>query len=324
MGYTENTIVNETDRFYYFRTMSVQVQEVSKIYGEQKAVDHISFEVNDGEILGFLGPNGAGKSTTMKMITGYLPTTEGNIFVDGIDMQTNPIEGRKLIGYLPESNPLYKDMFVKEYLQFIANVYQLSNKKQAIDRVIEMTGLGVEQHKYIHQLSKGYKQRVGLAQALIHDPKILILDEPTTGLDPNQLSEIRKLIQNLGKSKTIIFSTHIMQEVQAVCNRVMIIQKGKIVADNTVQGLTTQLTGGAIVRFTLERPIDTRLFQNQEFIQRIETTGSSSYQMSGKDAFRMKKILFDIAVQQDNAILQLEDVGADLEDAFKLLTNSTK
>lgn len=301
--------------------MSVQVQEVSKIYGEQKAVDHISFDVKDGEILGFLGPNGAGKSTTMKMITGYLPTTEGKIYVDGIDMQTNAIEGRKLIGYLPESNPLYKDMFVKEYLQFIANVYQLSNKKQAIDRVIEMTGLGVEQNKYIHQLSKGYKQRVGLAQALIHDPKILILDEPTTGLDPNQLAEIRNLIQELGKSKTIIFSTHIMQEVQAVCNRVMIIQKGKIVADNTVQGLTSQLSGASSITFTLERPINIDFFKQYDFIQLVEKKGNSSYQMSGTDVFRMKKTLFDLAVQQDNAILHLTDVGTDLEDAFKLLTN---
>lgn len=301
--------------------MSVQVQLVSKVYGEQKAVDQISFEVNDGEILGFLGPNGAGKSTTMKMITGYLPTTEGQIFVNGIDMQTNAIEGRKLIGYLPENNPLYKEMYVKEYLQFIANVYQIKNKKQAIDRVIEMTGLGVEQHKFIHQLSKGYKQRVGLAQALINDPKILILDEPTTGLDPNQLSEIRKLIQELGKSKTIIFSTHIMQEVQAVCNRVMIIQKGKIVADNTVQGITSQLSGASRIRFTLERLIDTNHLLEKNFIHTVEKTGSSTYLMTGSDLFRMKKALFEIAVQQDNAILQLQDIGTDLEDAFKLLTH---
>lgn len=303
--------------------MSVQVQQVSKIYGEQKAVNDISFEVKEGEILGFLGPNGAGKSSTMKMITGYLPPTEGDIYVNGIDMRTQALEGRKHIGYLPENNPLYKEMFVKEYLHFIAGVYHLTNKKAAVERVIEMTGLGVEQNKYIHQLSKGYKQRVGLAQALIHDPKILILDEPTTGLDPNQLGEIRKLISELGKSKTIIFSTHIMQEVQAVCNRVMIIQKGKIVADNTVQGLTSQLSGASSISFTLERPIHIDLFKQYDFIQLVEKTGNSSYQMSGSDVFRMKKALFDLAVQQDNAILHLTDVGTDLEDAFKLLTHTS-
>lgn len=303
--------------------MSVQVQQVSKIYGEQKAVNDISFEVKEGQILGFLGPNGAGKSTTMKMITGYLPPTEGDIYVNGIDMRTQALEGRKHIGYLPENNPLYKEMFVKEYLHFIAGVYHLTNKKAAVERVIEMTGLGVEQNKYIHQLSKGYKQRVGLAQALIHDPKILILDEPTTGLDPNQLGEIRKLISDLGKSKTIIFSTHIMQEVQAVCNRVMIIQKGKIVADNTVQGLTSQLSGASSITFTLERPINIDLFKQYEFIQSVEKTGNSCYQMSGTDVFRMKKALFDLAVQQDNAILHLTDVGTDLEDAFKLLTHTS-
>lgn len=303
--------------------MSVHIQHVSKVYGEQRAVDNISFEVKEGEILGFLGPNGAGKSTTMKMITGYLPPTDGHVLVNGIDMQTHPIEGRKLIGYLPESNPLYMDMFIKEYLHFIAGVYQVKNPSAAVQRVIEMTGLGPEQNKQIRQLSKGYKQRVGLAQALIHDPKILILDEPTTGLDPNQLGEIRKLIQELGKSKTIIFSTHIMQEVQAVCSRVMIIQKGKIVADNTVQGLSQQMSGANSIHFMLERLIDLNLFKKFDFISSIEKTGTSSYQMSGTDAFRMKKALFELAVSQDNAILQLQDAGADLEDVFKLLTNNT-
>lgn len=303
--------------------MSVHIQHISKVYGEQRAVDNISFEVKEGEILGFLGPNGAGKSTTMKMITGYLPPTQGQIFVNGIDMQTHTIEGRKLIGYLPESNPLYMDMFIKEYLHFISGVYQVKNPSAAVQRVIEMTGLGPEQNKQIRQLSKGYKQRVGLAQALIHDPKILILDEPTTGLDPNQLGEIRRLIQELGKSKTIIFSTHIMQEVQAVCSRVMIIQKGKIVADNTVQGLSQQMSGANTIHFMLERLIDLNLFQKFDFISSVEKTGTSSYQMSGTDAFRMKKALFELAVSQDNAILQLQDAGADLEDVFKLLTNNT-
>jgi ABC-2 type transport system ATP-binding protein len=239
--------------------MSVNIQQVTKIYGEQKAVDNISFEVKEGEILGFLGPNGAGKSTTMKMITGYLPMTEGQIFVNGIDMQKNPIEGRKLIGYLPESNPLYQDMYVKEYLHFIAGVYQLQNNSSS-QSCHRNDGFGFRAKQTYRQLSKGYKQRVGIAQALIHDPKILILDEPTSGLDPNQLSEIRKMIQELGKTKTIIFSTHIMQEVQAVCSRVMIIQKGKIVADNTVQGLSQQLSGACSIKVRFEKPISIRNF----------------------------------------------------------------
>jgi ABC-2 type transport system ATP-binding protein len=302
--------------------MSVNIQQVTKIYGEQKAVDNISFEVKEGEILGFLGPNGAGKSTTMKMITGYLPMTEGQIFVNGIDMQKNPIEGRKLIGYLPESNPLYQDMYVKEYLHFIAGVYQLPNRTQAVNHVIEMTGLGLEQNKLIRQLSKGYKQRVGLAQALIHDPKILILDEPTSGLDPNQLSEIRKMIQELGKTKTIIFSTHIMQEVQAVCSRVMIIQKGKIVADNTVQGLSQQLSGAFTIRVKFEKPIQKEIFSQLEEVTSIVEEGNQVYQISGHDELLLKKAVFNLAVQTNNPILQLQDVGTDLEDVFKLLTHS--
>ncbi|MCO5232235.1 MAG: gliding motility-associated ABC transporter ATP-binding subunit GldA [Chitinophagales bacterium] len=302
--------------------MSVQIQSLSKIYGEQIAVNNISFEIKEGEILGFLGPNGAGKSTTMKMITGYLPPSSGQVLINGINMQTHPIEGRKQIGYLPENNPLYKEMYVKEYLHFIAGIYQLKSSRTAVQNVIEMTGLGLEQNKKIHQLSKGYKQRVGLAQALIHDPKILILDEPTTGLDPNQLGEIRKLITELGKSKTIIFSTHIMQEVQAVCNKVIIIQKGNIVANNTVQGLSQQLLGANTILFTLERPIDTNLFRQIEFITAITQTDNSSYQMSGTDIFRMKRALFDLASKQDNAILQLSDYGTNLEDVFKSLTHT--
>lgn len=302
--------------------MSVQIQSLSKTYGEQIAVNNISFEIKEGEILGFLGPNGAGKSTTMKMITGYLPPSAGQVFINGINMLTNPIEGRKLIGYLPESNPLYKEMYVKEYLNFIAGIYRLKSPKTAVKNVIEMTGLGLEQNKQIHQLSKGYKQRVGLAQALIHDPKILILDEPTTGLDPNQLSEIRKLIVELGKSKTIIFSTHIMQEVQAVCNRVMIIQKGNIVADNTINGLSQQLLGANTIQFTLERPIDMHWFDKFDFITSISQTDKFSYRLSGTDIFRMKRTLFEFVSKQDNAILQLSDYGTNLEDVFKSLTNT--
>jgi ABC-2 type transport system ATP-binding protein len=216
--------------------MSIIIQNLTKIYGLQKAIDNISFEINEGEIVGFLGPNGAGKSTTMKIITGYLKASSGKVSVLGIDNSLNPIEVKKNIGYLPEHNPLYMEMYVKEFLEFIGELYDLKGKalKSRIAEVITLVGLTNEQNKKIDQLSKGYRQRVGLAQALIHDPKVLILDEPTTGLDPNQLAEIRSVIKEIGKSKTVLFSTHIMQEVEAICDRVIIINKGKIVASGTL------------------------------------------------------------------------------------------
>nr|MBC7611641.1 ATP-binding cassette domain-containing protein [Pseudopedobacter sp.] len=217
--------------------MSISVNALSKTYGTQKAVDGISFEASSGKILGFLGPNGAGKSTTMKMLTCFLPQTAGNASVCGFDIATQSLDVRKSIGYLPESNPLYHEMYVKEFLNFVGETYQVANLKSRIEEVILATGLGQEQHKKIGQLSKGYKQRVGLAQAIIHDPKVLILDEPTSGLDPNQLIEIRKLIKELGKTKTVILSTHIMQEVEAICDEVIIIHKGKIVANDSLKGL---------------------------------------------------------------------------------------
>lgn len=217
--------------------MSIKVDQVSKLYGTQRAVDQISFKAQAGEIVGFLGPNGAGKSTTMKMITGYLRPDEGNIEVCGIQVKGEAINTKKKIGYLPESNPLYHDMYVREYLDFIAGVHKINQKNKRIDEVIALTGLSPEAHKEIGQLSKGYKQRVGLAAALIHDPEVLILDEPTTGLDPNQIIEIREVIRSLGESKTILFSTHILQEVEALCDRVIIINKGKIVTDMPLKDL---------------------------------------------------------------------------------------
>jgi len=217
--------------------MSIKVDQVLKIYGAQRAVDQISFEVKQGEIVGFLGPNGAGKSTTMKMITGYLQPDGGRLEVCGITVEGEGLSTKKKIGYLPELNPLYPDMFVREYLEFIAGMHQITSPKQRIEEVIQLTGLTPEANKLIEQLSKGYKQRVGLAAALIHDPEVLILDEPTTGLDPNQIIEIREVIRKLGKQKTILFSTHILQEVEALCDRVIIINKGKIVADAPLQEL---------------------------------------------------------------------------------------
>jgi ABC-2 type transport system ATP-binding protein len=225
--------------------MSILVESLTKIYGEQKAVNDISFTAGPG-VLGFLGPNGAGKSTTMKILTGYIPQTSGTAKVDGFDVRTQSLEVRKRIGYLPENNPLYTDMYVKESLAFIAGIHQLASPVKRISDIIEQTGLGPEQHKKIVQLSKGYRQRVGLAQAILHDPQVLILDEPTSGLDPNQLIGIRQLITDLGKTKTIILSTHIMQEVEAVCDKVIIINKGKIVVDDTLEGLRNKNKGKSL------------------------------------------------------------------------------
>ena len=218
--------------------MSIEVSGLVKIYGEQKAVNDISFQVNKGEIVGFLGPNGAGKSTTIKIITGFLKSDGGNATVCGIDVSKNPIEAKRKIGYLPESNALYYDMYVKEYLQFIAGVHEISNCKLAVENVLQLTGLNIEEKKKIGQLSKGYKQRVGLAAALIHKPEVIILDEPTSGLDPNQIIEIRNVIKSEGQGKTVLFSSHILQEVEAICDRVIIINKGVIVANDTIKNLT--------------------------------------------------------------------------------------
>lgn len=223
--------------------MSIQVSGLSKHFDKQKAVDGISFEAKPGRILGFLGPNGAGKSTTMRMLTGYTAPTSGSASLCGFDTQTQNLELRGIMGYLPENTPLYMDMYVKEFLLFVANTYQMKNAALKVEETIKRVGLGAEQHKKIGMLSKGYKQRVGLAQAIIHDPKVLILDEPTSGLDPNQLSEIRDLIKNLGKDKTVILSTHIMQEVEALCDDVIIINKGTIVANDSINDLKAKHPG---------------------------------------------------------------------------------
>jgi ABC-2 type transport system ATP-binding protein len=225
--------------------MSIHVESLTKTYGAQKAVDRISFNANTG-VLGFLGPNGAGKSTTMKILTGFIPQTSGKASICGFDVEKEPLAVKRSIGYLPESNPLYVDMYVKESLGFIAGIHQMQNPANRIADIIEQTGLGPEQHKKIGQLSKGYRQRVGLAQAILHDPEVLILDEPTSGLDPNQLIGIRQLILDLGKTKTIILSTHIMQEVEAVCDQVIIIDKGKIVADDSLDGLRKKNKGNSL------------------------------------------------------------------------------
>src|ERR1700761_1824971 len=242
--------------------MSIEIKELVKVYGEQRAVDAISFQVGKGEIVGFLGPNGAGKSTTMKILTGYLGQDEGEAKVCGISVKESPLETKKKIGYLPEANPLYPDMYVREYLDFIADAQKVADKKARIEAVITLVGLTVESNKRIGQLSKGYKQRVGLAAALIHDPEVLILDEPTSGLDPNQIVEIREVIKRLGQNKTVLFSSHILQEVEAICDRVIIINKGTIVADDKLSNLQKGTTDKHIVIVQFKENVDIKILQN--------------------------------------------------------------
>jgi ABC-2 type transport system ATP-binding protein len=297
--------------------MSVKVEHLTKLYGAQRAVDDISFEVRTGEVLGFLGPNGAGKSTTMKMITCFIPQTSGKATVAGFDTINQPMEVRRKIGYLPESNPLYYDMYVREYLEFIARVHKLANIKQRIDEMVDMTGLTRERHKKIGQLSKGYKQRVGIAQAMLHNPDVLILDEPTSGLDPNQLVEIRSLIKNLGKEKTVILSTHIMQEVQAMCDRVIIINKGKLVADDTPEHLQQRTAGETIVRVEFRETPELKLLAAIEGVKTVKKEKENQwliYSQPGKDP---RAEIFRFATDKGLTLLTLNKEQSSLENVFQ-------
>lgn len=303
--------------------MAIHVQHLTKIFDTQKAVDDISFSVGRGEILGFLGPNGAGKSTTMKMLTGFLPPSSGKIEVCGLDVTTQTKEVQSKIGYLPESNPLYFDMYVIEFLDFAhqLQVKSSQNKTQRIEQVIEMVGLGKEQHKKIGQLSKGYKQRVGIAQALIHNPEILILDEPTSGLDPNQLADIRQLIRDLGKEKTIIFSTHIMQEVTSVCNQVIIINQGKIVANNSVEKLQSQVNPITKIIVKFEQAVEIDIVRKCNAVVAIESAENNTlFKIDSENPLLTKKSIFDIAVGGNNSILTLQEESLSLENIFRKLT----
>jgi len=304
--------------------MSIQVTQLSKTYGEQKAVDNISFTLNKGEIVGFLGPNGAGKSTTMKMITGYLPPTGGQAMVSGFDVSKDPLEVRKRVGYLPESNPLYYDMYVKEFLSFVANVHQLGNTAQErIRNVIALTGLGPESKKKIGALSKGYKQRVGLAQALLHDPEVLILDEPTSGLDPNQLADIRQVIKNLGNNKTVILSTHIMQEVEAMCSRVIIINKGHIIADDTLQNLQQQKDGQGYIQVSFGEPVNAADLEQLAGVTRVVPGDSNSWQLFTGNVDEVRKNLLQFALINNRNILSLQSNSQSLEAIFRQLTSQS-
>ncbi|MBK7037538.1 MAG: gliding motility-associated ABC transporter ATP-binding subunit GldA [Bacteroidetes bacterium] len=298
--------------------MSIKVEHITKVYGEKKAVNDISFEVQAGEIIGFLGPNGAGKSTTMKILTCFIPQTSGKASVCGFDTEKQSMDVRKNIGYLPEHNPLYPEMYVKEYLEFAARLHNMKSPKKRIDEMIAMTGLTVEQKKKIGQLSKGYRQRVGLAQAMLHDPKVLIMDEPTSGLDPNQLAEIRSLIKNIGKEKTVILSTHIMQEVQAICSRVIIINKGKIVADDTVEGLKSHQKGLTLVQVEFKESIDKSLLSKINGIHKVTGDNQLTIEYSGDEDIR--EILFRFAVENKYTLLNLNIEKQSLEDVFQQVT----
>ena len=299
--------------------MSIEVNNLVKIYGEQKAVNGISFKVNKGEIVGFLGPNGAGKSTTMKMITGYLQPSGGEALVCNIKVNDQPTATKQKVGYLPESNALYYDMYVREYLGFIAEVHQIENPKSKIENVIEQVGLTPEAHKKIAQLSKGYKQRVGLAAALIHDPEVLILDEPTSGLDPNQIVEIRNVIKELGKNKTVLFSSHIMQEVQALCERVIIINKGTIVADDKLSNLQT---GNATqtVQVSFKEALEAAWLERLQGSKTVTKIDTNSWEIETNDAEGLRKQILAMAIEHNLNIVSLQSGSKSLEDVFRSLT----
>ncbi len=301
--------------------MSIRVENLTKTYKSQNAIDQLNFEIKSGEIVGFLGPNGAGKTTTMKILTCYIPPTSGAAWVNGLNVETDSIEVRKQIGYLPEHNPLYMDMYVKEYLMFAASVYQLTNKSQRVKEMIELTGLQLEQNKKIGQLSKGYRQRVGLAQAIIHNPKVLILDEPTSGLDPNQIVEIRNLIINIGKEKTVLLSTHIMQEVEAMCNRVMIINKGKIVANGKTEELKHSFSPDNIVQVTFNKSLSSEQLKALNQISEANLLNDYTYLVkSKKDEEILKSEIFNFAVQEKFILTEMKLIESSLEDVFKNVT----
>jgi ABC-2 type transport system ATP-binding protein len=306
--------------------MSIEVKSLLKQYDGQKAVNNISFRVNKGEIVGFLGPNGAGKSTTMKILTGYLNATSGEAWVCGIDVNNHPLDAKKKIGYLPELNALYYDMYVREYLGFIAEVHGLAQRKQAVEKAIETVGLTPEANKKIGQLSKGYKQRVGLAAALIHDPEVLILDEPTSGLDPNQIIEIREVIRRQGQEKTILFSSHILQEVEAICDRVIIINKGQLVADDTLQGLKNSQAGIEVVIVQFKETVDTDTLAQLRPVENIEPVlipSGSQFRIETTESEAIRKQLFALAVEKGFNIISLQSESNKLEDVFRQLTGNT-
>jgi len=302
--------------------VSIKVEYISKLYGTQRALDNVSFEVKTGEIVGFLGPNGAGKSTMMKIISCYIPQNSGTVTVNGFDTVEQSIEVRKLVGYLPEHNPLYLDMYVKEYLTFIAGLHmKQAQVSKSVSDMVDLTGLGPEQKKKIGALSKGYRQRVGLAQAMIHNPEVLILDEPTSGLDPNQLVDIRALISDIGKQKTVILSTHIMQEVEAICNRVIIINKGKIVADDKTEVIQQKTQPNSTLEVEFESEVSVALLKTLPGVSRIESQGTNKFKLISPAGTDLRSDLFAFAVANNLKVLTLQKTESSLEDVFHQLTS---
>ncbi|MCU7551226.1 gliding motility-associated ABC transporter ATP-binding subunit GldA [Chitinophagaceae bacterium LB-8] len=304
-----------------FNEMSVEVRGLTKVYGSQRAVDNISFSLAKGEIVGFLGPNGAGKSTTMKMITGYLEPDGGQIHVSGIDVQQSPLETKKRIGYLPESNALYYDMYVREYLQFIAGIHHVAGARVQVEQVIETVGLTPESNKKIGQLSKGYKQRVGIAAALLHSPEVLILDEPTSGLDPNQIVEIRQVIKEQGKDKIVLFSSHILQEVEAICDRVIIINKGKIVADDQLSNLRKRSTTN-VVKVSFQEPLEAEWLRRLPDAKTITKVDTYTWSIETDQPDALRKEVLEMALQHNLNINSLQNERQSLEEVFRLLTSA--
>ncbi len=302
--------------------MSIEVSNVTKLYGEQRALDDVSFGIKKGNIIGFLGPNGAGKSTMMKIISCYIPQSAGSVKVCGFDVAENPMEVKSKVGYLPEHNPLYPDMYVREYLEFIAGIHKLGNRKNRVDEMIEQVGLTLERKKKIGALSKGYRQRVGLAQAMIHDPEVLILDEPTTGLDPNQIVEIRNLIRTVGKERTVMLSTHIMQEVDAICDRVIIINHGKIVADDKSKNLrSTQIK--QVIRVEFDSTIAVNLLSNIKNVSDVKKLDDKTWLLGSDSDVDIRPNIFEFAVNNKLSVLTIQKEEDKLEDVFKRLTSDT-
>ena len=301
--------------------MSISVSRITKLYGTQKALDNVSFEVPGNQVVGFLGPNGAGKSTMMKIITCFVPQTSGSVSVCGFDATEQSIEARKNVGYLPEHNPLYLEMYVKEYLAFIAGIHQIKgSKEKRIAEMIGITGLQTEQKKKIGALSKGYRQRVGLAQAMIHDPKVLILDEPTSGLDPNQLTEIRALIKEIGKEKTVVLSTHIMQEVEAVCERVIIINKGKVVADDNTSVLQQRSSQGHFIIVEFDKSIDKSMLEKIDGVIQVIRLTENTWRLKSNSSEDVRSAVFQFAVTNRMEVLSMQKEEQRLEDVFHQLT----
>ncbi len=301
--------------------MSIEVKNLTKVYGAQHAIDNITFSIKSGEIVGFLGPNGAGKSTTMKILTCFIPPTSGSAKIAGIDVSENPFFVKQKVGYLPEHNPLYLDMYVKEYLNFIAGIHKLSARKNRVQEMIETVGLQLEQKKKIGALSKGYRQRVGIAQALIHDPDVLILDEPTSGLDPNQLEEIRNLIRKIGEKKTVMLSTHIMQEVEAICKRIIIINRGKIVANDETAALQQKNTEKQVVYVEFEKPISKSQLSKVKGVKNCKEVAPNTWLVESSADEDIRPAIARFAMENQNLVLTIRKEQQSLEEVFKKLTS---